>query len=159
MKKIYLIIFLITISNCTLNPVEKHHGLHHLDKKFQKVTVNQTNKNDILKIFGPPSTTSNFENDLWIYIERKQKTKSVLKLAANKLYVNNVVILEIDNKGMLIKKNFFDVNDMNQLKFSEEGTRSVYKKDDFIYNFLSSLRQKINDPLGKRDKAGTTRRD
>ena len=41
---------------------------------------------------------------------------------------------------------------METLKFSKEQTKISYKKRSFVYDFLSSLRQKVNDPLGKRKK-------
>ena len=49
MKKLF-IFFIISlfISACTLKKVEKHHGVHFLNKKQEKLTVNQSNKNDIL---------------------------------------------------------------------------------------------------------------
>ena len=41
---------------------------------------------------------------------------------------------------------------MKNLKFVEDSTDPVYRKRSFVYDFLSSMRQKINDPLGKRKK-------
>ena len=101
---------------------------------------------------GPPSSRSVFDNDLWIYIEREITNDKLLKLGGEKLIVNNVLFLEIDNKGLLIKKNFYDINEMNEAKLSELSTEAKYSKRSFIYDFLSSMRQKINDPLGKRKK-------
>ena len=40
---------------------------------------------------------------------------------------------------------------MNDLKIDKKRSESL-KKRNFIYNFLSSMRQKINDPLGVRAK-------
>ena len=40
---------------------------------------------------------------------------------------------------------------MNDLNFDKDRTESL-KKRNFIYNFLSSMRQRINDPLGVRKK-------
>ena len=68
------------------------------------------------------------------------------------MLTNNVLILEIDNKGLLVKKDFFNIDDMNKLKFSEQDTKITYSKKSFVYDFLSSIRQKVNDPLGKRKK-------
>ena len=41
---------------------------------------------------------------------------------------------------------------MEKLKVVEETTQSGFQKNSFIYDFMSSLRQKINDPLGERIK-------
>ena len=150
-KFIYFFIFLF-ISNCTFNKVIKHHGVHFLDKKQEKLYTSKTNKNDILTELGPPSTKSTFDNDIWIYIERKTSKRSLFTLGKKKLYKNNVLVLEIDNKGLLVKKDFFDIDDMNKLEFSEDKTTVQYTKNSFVYDFLSSMRQKVNDPLGKRKK-------
>jgi len=140
------------ITACTLKKVEKHHGVHFLDKKQKKLTVNQSNKNDILKLLGSPSTKSTFDNDLWIYIERRTNNSSLKKFGSEKIIINNVLLLEINNLGLLEKKEFLDLKSMKELKFTEQTTENQYKKNTFVYDLLSSLRQKINDPLGKRKR-------
>ncbi|MDB9987274.1 outer membrane protein assembly factor BamE [Candidatus Pelagibacter sp.] len=153
MKKLF-IFFIISlfISACTLKKVEKHHGVHFLNKKQEKLTVNQSNKNDILKLLGSPSTKSIFDNDLWIYIERKTDNSSLTKFGNERIIVNNVLLLEINSMGVLETKEFLDLNNMQELKFSERTTENQYKKNSFVYDFLSGLRQKINDPLSKRKR-------
>jgi len=153
MRKLF-IFFIISlfISACTLKKVERHHGVHFLDKKQEKLKVNQSNKNDIIKLLGSPSTKSTFDNDLWIYIERKTDNSSLAKFGSEKIIVNNVLLLEINNMGLLEKKEFLNLKNMQDLKFSELTTNNQYKKNTFLYDFLSSLRHKINDPLGKRRK-------
>ena len=158
MNKIFFITIIFLISNCTLNDVVKHHGVHFLDKKQKKLVVKGTNKNDIISILGPPSTKSTFDNDVWIYIERKTQKASVIKLGKKKLTVNNVLILEINNKGLLESKQFLDIDDMKKIKFAEQTTVVSYNKSTFVYDFLSSMRQKINDPLGKRSRRKTNQR-
>ena len=140
------------ISSCTLKKVVKHHGVHFLNKKQEKLTVNKSNKNDILKLLGSPSTKSSFDNDLWIYIERKTDNSSLTRFGSEKIIVNNILLLEINKMGLLEKKEFLDLKDMQDLKFAEQTTENQYKKNTFLYDFLSSMRQKINDPLGKRKK-------
>jgi hypothetical protein len=61
-----------------------------------------------------------------------------------------VLLLEVNNAGILISKKFYNKDDMNKLKFDDVKTGVNYSKRSFIYNFLSSLRQKIDDPLGKK---------
>ena len=150
MNKIYLIIIFLFISNCTFNKAIKHHGVNLLEKKQEKLFLKTTNRNDIIKILGPPSTKSTFDNDVWIYIERKTTTKKLFKLAKKKILVNNVLVLEIDNYGLLAKKEFYNLKNMNDLDFSKRETEIAYSKRSFVYDFLSSKKQKINDPLGKR---------
>jgi outer membrane protein assembly factor BamE (lipoprotein component of BamABCDE complex) len=150
MKKFLFIFIFLFISNCTLNKVVNHHGVHFLKKKQEKLILYKTNMNDIVSLFGPPSTKSTFDNDVWIYIERKSSKGSLLTFGKKKLILNNVLILEINTKGMLVKKDFLDMNEMKKIKFSKNETSVTKQKDSFIYNVLTSVRQKINDPLGKR---------
>ena len=151
MKKFFLIIFsFFLIVNCTLNKVIKHHGVHFLEKKKEKLKINTTNKNDIIAILGPPSTTSDFDNSLWIYIERSTSSSKLTKLGNRKLLVNNILVLEINERGVLKEKIFLNKDDMQDINISEQFTKVSYTNQTFIYDFLSSIRQKINDPLGKR---------
>ena len=152
MNKIYFIIIFLCIANCSFNKAIKHHGVNFLEKKQEKLILKTTNKNDIVKILGPPSTKSTFDNDVWIFIERKTTTKKLFKLAREKILVNNVLVLEIDSYGLLVKKEFYNMEKMNDLDFSKRKTEITYTKKSFVYDFLSSMRQKLNDPLGKRKK-------
>ena len=151
MRILLLIIFLLIV-NCKLNKVVDIHGVHFLDKKQQNLTVNKSNKNDIIVLLGPPSTKSKFDNDLWIYIERKKTRTTLFKLGKKKIFTNNVLLLEIDSKGLLAKKEFLDINDMKEVEFVDDVTDISYSKKSFVYDFLSSMRQKVNDPLGIRAK-------
>ncbi len=116
------------------------------------IIVAESNKNDIIKLLGPPSVKSTFNEDLYFYIERKTTTGRLIKLGKKKYLENNVLVLEIDKRGILSKKEFYDLNKMNNMKIVSNETTVDYKKQSFIYEFLSSMRQKINDPLGKRNK-------
>ena len=149
MKKI-LLLSLILLASCTLNKVVKHHGVHNLEQKQTKLKINQTNKNDIIKLIGPPSIKSTFDNDVYIYIERKTSGSKLVKLGKKKLIKNDVLVLEIDSKGILLAKNFYNKDEMNNIRFDDDVTSINYSKKSFIYNFLSSVRQKIDDPLGKK---------
>ncbi len=61
------------------------------------------------------------------------------------------MVLEIDDKGVLAKKDFYNIDDMKDIKFDDQRSETLQKRN-FIYNFLSSMRQRINDPLGVRKK-------
>ena len=129
-----------------------HHGVHKLELKEKKLIVNKTNKNDIIKILGPASVESKFDNDVLFFIERKITNTSVFKLGKQVIMTNNVLVVELDSYGILEKKDFYDLTKMNKFKFSNKITTIDYTKQGFIYDFLSSMRQKTNDPLGKRKK-------
>ena len=151
-KILYIILISFIVSNCTFKPVVKHHGVPFLEKKQSELIVNQSNKNDIRKILGNPSTTSKFDNDIWIYIERKQTQSRLKNLGKMKIFKNDVLVLEIDSYGILKKKEFYNKDDMENIKIVETTTQAGFKKNSFIYDFMSSMRQKINYPLGQRAK-------
>ena len=152
MNKLYIFFLFLILSNCSFKPVVKHHGVHFLEKKQSNLIVNKSNKNDITKFLGSPSTKSKFDNDVWIYIERKQTQSKLRNLGKMKIYKNDVLVLEIDKYGILKKKNFYNKDDMKEIKIVEATTESGFQKNSFIYDFMSSMRQKINDPLGIRAK-------
>ena len=123
-----------------------------LNEKGKKLIINENNKNDVIKILGPASVESSFDNDLMFYIERKILTSGLTRLGKRQILANNVLIVEVDSRGILIKKEFIDLNQMNDLDISNKITEIDYQKSSFIYDFLSSMRQKVNDPLGKKTR-------
>jgi outer membrane protein assembly factor BamE (lipoprotein component of BamABCDE complex) len=151
-KILYIIFLSLIVSNCSFKKVVDHHGVPFLEKKQKLLVVNTTNKNDIIKILGNPSTTSKFDNDVWIYIERKQTQSKLKNMGRMKIYKNDVLVLEVDDYGILKKKEFFNKDDMQNIKVVQATTEVGFKRNSFIYNFMSSMRQKINDPLGQRAK-------
>tara|TARA_B100001559_G_scaffold106670_1_gene89778 strand:- start:398 stop:883 length:486 start_codon:yes stop_codon:yes gene_type:complete len=151
-KLLYIISIFFIVSNCSLKQVVKHHGVPNLEKKQKMLLVNSSNKNDIIKILGQPSSKSKFDNDTWIYIERKQTQSKIKNLGRMKIYKNDVLVLDIDKFGLLKNKEFYNLQDMNNLNIVKSKTEAGYNRSSFIYKFMSSMRQKINDPLGQRAK-------
>jgi outer membrane protein assembly factor BamE (lipoprotein component of BamABCDE complex) len=151
-KILYIIFLSLIVANCSTKKLIKHHGVPFLEKKQKSLIINKSNKNDIKKILGNPSTTSKFDNDIWIYIERKQTQSELKNLGKMKIYKNDVLVLEIDNYGILKKKEFYNKDDMQKIKIVKATTEAGFKRNSFIYDFMSSMRQKINDPLGQRAK-------
>ena len=151
-KILYIIFFSIIATNCSLKKVVKHHGVPFLEKKQKALIVNESTTNDIRKILGSPSTQSKFDNDVWIYIERKQTQSNIKNLGKMKIYKNDILVLEIDNYGVLTKKEFLNIDNMEDIKIVSNTTEAGFARNSFIYDFMSSMRQKINDPLGVRAK-------
>ena len=150
----FFLIFITTIllTNCSFKKVDKHHGVPFLEEKQKLLVVERSNVNEIRKILGPPSTTSKFDNDLWIYIERKLTQSELKKLGRLEFVKNDVLVLEINDMGILKNKSFYNIDDMENIQVVETNTQDNFGKKSFIYNFMSSLRQKVNDPLGQRAK-------
>ena len=149
MKKLFFFIILIGLTNCKLNEVNKTHGNLNLEKKHKKLEISVSNKNDIFVLLGPPSTISQFDNRKWYYIERKVTNTSMFTLGKEKVLKNNVLVLELDENGILAAKEFLKFDDMKDLKFSKNTTDSNIVNKNFLYNFFNSVRQKINEPIKK----------
>ena len=149
MKLLFIIAFIFILS-CSTNKVKNNHGVLSLNNKFNKIVVEKSNSNDILNLLGPPSTKSSFDNNIWIYIERKKTNQSIFKLGKQKIEKNNVLVLELDSKGILAKKKLYNLDDMNDYKFVEKATQKDFSQNSFVYGVLSSLRDKINAPVRKR---------
>ena len=139
-------------TNCALKQVSSNHGTKFIDKKEKKLFLNSTNKNDIVKLLGPPSTKSTFDNDIWFYIERKNSKKSIFTFGSSKTVENNVLVLELDKKGILVKKDIYRLDEMKKIDFTEDQTSINYSKNSFVYDFLTSIRQKIDNPKNNRNK-------
>jgi len=148
--KIFIIILAIFLTSCKLNKVVNHHGIHNLEAKSQELLINQTNINQIKSLLGPPSSTSYFNEDILIYIERKTSNSKLLKLGKKKLIANNVLLLEVNNRGILINKEFLDQDDLNKLKFTNKTTKTIADQESFVSRALSGVITKIDDPLGKK---------
>ena len=137
------LIILLFISSCQRNEVIKTHGISYLEKREKLIFINKSNKNDVIDIFGQPSTKGMTNNNVWIYIERTRTRGKLLKLGRNYLKKNNVLVLEFDKYGILNKKDFYDKENMKKVKFSKRVTENEIRKENFIYSFLSSIRQKM----------------
>ena len=145
MKKnifLFLTIIIFTIG-CQRNEVIKTHGISYLEKREKLIFVNKTNKNDTIKLFGQPSTKGMTDDNLWIYIERTRTRGKLLKLGRNYLKKNNVLVLEFNKYGVLEKKQFYNKEKMNKIAFAKDITENEIRKENFIYSFLSSIRQKM----------------
>ena len=144
------IILAIFLSSCKLNKIVKHHGIHNLEVKSKELLINETNINQIKSLLGPPSSTSYFDEDILIYLERKTSNSKLLKLGKKKLIENNVLLLEVDNRGILVNKEFLNQNDLNRLEFTKKTTVTTVAEESFVSRALSGVITKIDDPLGKK---------
>ena len=150
--RIFFIFLLLFTLNCSSNKVRNNHGFISLQAKFEKITINQTNKNDILSIIGPPSSISNFDKNKWFYIQRIKTNQSLFKLGIKKIDKNNILIVKFNNKGILTGKKVLNLNDMNDVKYVKNITEKEFKQNDVLFKIFSSLREKANAPSRNRAK-------
>ncbi len=150
MKKIIFFLLILAVTNCSTKKLEVNHGLVNLDKKKDEINIGKSNKNDILAIFGPPSTVSTFDEDIWIYIEIKKINQSIVKLGKKKIKKNNTLIVKFDNRSLVNKVDFIDIDNLNQLKLSEKVTEKEFTTNNMLFNVLSNIREKINAPVRRK---------
>ena len=145
MKKynFFFLILSFILTSCARNEVVKSHGISYLEKRQKLIFINKSNKNDIVKIMGKPSTKGLTDDNTWIYIERTLTRGKLLKLGRNYLKKNNILVLEFNKYGILTKKDLLDKDSMNELSFAKDVTENEIRKENFIYSFLSSIRQKM----------------
>ena len=143
-KKVFIyLISLIILSNCQRNEVIKTHGIAYLEKREKLIVINKSNKNDATTVLGQPATKGMTNDNVWIYIERTRTRGKLLKLGRNHLAKNNVLILEFNDNGILSDKKFLTKDDMKKIAFVSGVTINEIKQENFIYGFLSSIRQKM----------------
>tara|TARA_B110000003_G_scaffold268512_1_gene298127 strand:+ start:2065 stop:2517 length:453 start_codon:yes stop_codon:yes gene_type:complete len=147
MKKyfVYTFLLLIILTSCQRKEIIKTHGISYLEKREKLVLINKSNKNDVVKFLGQPATKGMSNNNIWIYIERTQRKGKMLQLGKNQLTKNNTLVLEFNEYGILADKNFYNIKDMKKIEFSEDITINEIKKQNFIYSFLNSVRQKMSN--------------
>tara|TARA_Y100000590_G_scaffold240719_1_gene270714 strand:+ start:4365 stop:4814 length:450 start_codon:yes stop_codon:yes gene_type:complete len=140
---IIAIISLIFLSACQTKEVIKTHGISYLDKREKLIVLNKSNKNDVVNVLGHPATKGMTDENLWIYIERTQTRGKLTKMGRNYLKKNNVLVISFDTYGIVNKKEFYDKNNMKKIEFAKAETVNDIKSENFIYSFLSSIRQKM----------------
>ena len=140
---IFSIISFFILNNCQFQEPSRNHGILFLENRSNKLVIKASNKNDVLKIIGQPHSKSQNEEDQWIYIERIFTKGEYHKLGQNVLKENNVLLLSFDKYGVLIDKQFLDINDNKKVAFSEKTTENKLSQKSFVQNFLSSIRTKM----------------
>ena len=144
MKKItFLLLFFLITLNCSKNKVSNIHGIRFIESKYEILELNKTNKNDVRKIIGPPSSISDFDNK-WMFIEKKSESQSLIKLGEKKISSNNVLIVEFNEMGILVSKNLLKIDDMNQILIADKKTKKEFDQNNIVYDIFTTLREKIN---------------
>ena len=151
MKKILILIFLLTLS-CSNNKVVNKHGSSALEVKINKVEINKSNKNDIVNLFGHPSSVSLFDQNSWFYIERETVNQSLFKLGKSKISKNHVLEIIYDDMGIVKYKKLYNLENMNDLKIVKSITKKKYDTSSSFNKLIKSLEQKINAPKSTKTK-------
>ncbi len=147
---IHIFFILIFIINCSGNKVSNYHGVKSLEIHYKNIKINSTNKNDLIRLIGPPSTISKFDNNKWFYVERLKTNQSLFKLGSQKIRKNNILIVELTNSGLLKNKILLNLDNMNDINYLKKTTNKDFSNNSVMFDVLSSLREKINAPLRNR---------
>ena len=141
--KIFFLLFFIILYACKLQEPYKNHGIVFLENRANKLLINKSNQNDVIKIIGQPHSKSIDNNNEWVYFERILTRGDYHKLGQNILKESNVLVLNFDKFGILKSKKLFNKSDKNELKFSKKETENELTRKSFVEKFLSSIRQKM----------------
>ena len=139
---LYLLVFIILIS-CKLQEPLKTHGIIFLENRSQKLILNQSNKNDVIRIMGRPHIKEDEINQSWIYLERILSKGKYHKLGRHILKENNILVLNFDKYGVLKNKKFLKKEDLKKLEFSQKITENELTQKSFVQKFLQSIKQKM----------------
>lgn len=142
-KFLIITIFFFFLTNCQLSEPKNSHGINFLENRYEVLTVQKSNKNDVLNLLGNPHSKSIKSEDTWLYFERVITRGKMYKLGRNVLKTNNVLELKFNKFGVLDQKNIYDKDKMKKVKISEEKTSNTVARKSFVDKFLSSVRQKM----------------
>ena len=123
---------MFTLSSCQLKEPIKGHGINFLENRAKKISINQSNKNDVIGFLGNPHTTSIGDENLWFYFDRKVSGGSIVKFRDLDLLENNVLIVKFDKYGIAVQKEFYSKEDMKKIKYSEMKTDNPVSKQSFV---------------------------
>jgi len=141
--KIKLLMLFFILIGCQLQEPNKNHGIVFLENRAKKLIINESNKNDVVKIIGQPHSKSVDDQDIWIYLERTLGKGKYHKLGKHILKTNNTLVLSFDKYGVLETKQVYKKEDVQKILFSKKTTINEMTKKSFVESFLSSVRAKM----------------
>ena len=138
-----LVIFLLILLGCKLQDPNKSHGIVFLENRANKLVLNKSNKNDVIRIIGYPHIKDKKKDNNWIYLERVLSKGKFHKLGQHELKENNILVLNFDKYGILKLKKITNKEEINKIKFSEKKTENNLSRESFVQSVLQSVKQKM----------------
>ena len=114
-----------------------------MKNRSEKLVINQSNTNDVIKIIGNPHSKSINNKYEWIYVERILTKGKYHKLGKSVLKTNNVLVLTFDKYGVLKSKKIYAKEDKKKVRFSDKETENDITQKSFVERFLSSVKEKM----------------
>ena len=140
---LYILFIFVILVSCKLQEPLKTHGIIYLENRSEKLTINKTNKNDVVDIMGKPHIKESNNEQTWIYIERVLTKGRYHQLGQHVLKDSNVLVLNFDKFGVLEKKQFLNKDKINKIKFTDKNTENRLSQKSFVQKFLQSIQQKM----------------
>ena len=145
MKKLALsTILLFFLTSCSTEPVRVTNGVVNLKNKYNSISNEISNKNDVINIFGQTLLKEYPDESVWVYTETEKINNFFFK---KKNIINNVMVLEFDNKGILISKNLIDYKNFKDRDFEKNMTKSFALNENLSKKFFASMRKRFNNKL------------
>lgn len=145
-QKLFLVLFCLITFSCALKPNIETNGVLNLNLKQTNLEINKNNKNDVLKILGETIIKEFPDDRTWIYIETETKRNFFGKKKYTK---NNILVINFDNKGILTAKNFLKLDDMKEINFDEELSKTYAIDNSFSKKFFASIKKRMQNQAKK----------
>ena len=142
--KIFFTILFFQFNSCGLKVIDNHGQIYEENANFEELEIGKTTKNEVVKLLGSPSTTSNFdEEQSWIYINSEFR-RFIFLDGTN---TDQKILILSFNQNVLNNKELLSRNDINNIKYEESVTDSRGKKVNWVKEFFTDLNP---DPYGKK---------
>ena len=138
--KIILCFFLLLfLYNC--QPRITNHGNFFNKENIKYIKKSKLNKAEIIEIFGTPSTTSTFSDNVWYYMSQVQSEKAYFKI---KNISSKILKITFDKNKFVKKYSILTEKDSYDITISQEKTVSSLQNDDtLIQEFFSIFIRKL----------------
>jgi len=142
-KTILVALCFIAILGCNKKPISISNGTLNLDKRAELIQLGTSNKNDVFNLLGESLLKEAPNKNKWAYFESKETRKLGKKINTK----NTMLILEFDNKGILLTKQILNQKDFNKLKFDDTKTESLGLNSSFSKKIFSSIRKRAKNAM------------
>tara|TARA_B100001121_G_C18168451_1_gene380133 strand:+ start:58 stop:528 length:471 start_codon:yes stop_codon:yes gene_type:complete len=143
-KKFLLLFLFFILIGCQFQEPLKTHGIMYIENRSEKLTIDKSNKNDVIRIMGQPQIKDDQSSgETWIYIERVLTKGKFLRLGQHIVKTNNILVLNFSKYGILEEKNLLNKEDRNDIQFSMKNTENNISQKSFVQKFLQSIKTKM----------------
>ena len=135
---------MVALSACS--PITATRGNLISDTKFQEVKPHSSNRAEISKIWGPPTTTSSFDGNTWYYIGETTKQRGVFAPEAVKRRMIRVKFDPADN-DTIIEVSDLDINKAKDIALVERKTPTAGREFTILQQFVGNIgKYNTNNP-------------